>query len=86
MQILDRTQLRRVTEDLVALPTLPLVASQLLEAIADPDTRSEEVPRIVALDPALTARTLRLANCINCWRSLRSSPQAATSIISCRRL
>lgn len=62
MQILDRTQLRRVTEDLVALPTLPLVASQLLEAIADPETRSEEVARIVALDPALTGRTLKLAN------------------------
>ncbi|HEY7728471.1 MAG TPA: HDOD domain-containing protein [Candidatus Eisenbacteria bacterium] len=59
---LDRQQLRRVTEGLVALPTLPLVASRLLEAIADPDTYSEQIARIVALDPALTARTLRLAN------------------------
>jgi putative nucleotidyltransferase with HDIG domain len=62
MQTLDRHQLRRVIEGLVALPTLPLVASRLLEAIADPDTYSEEIARIVALDPALTARTLRLAN------------------------
>jgi putative nucleotidyltransferase with HDIG domain len=62
MQTLDRSQLRRVTEELVALPTLPLVASRLLEAIADPVARSEEIARIVALDPALTARTLRLAN------------------------
>lgn len=61
-QTLDRHQLRRVTEGLVALPTLPLVASRLLEAIADPETYSEEIARIVALDPALTARTLRLAN------------------------
>ncbi len=62
MQTLDRRQLKRVTEDLVALPTLPLVASRLLEAIADPETSSEEVARIVALDPALTGRTLKLAN------------------------
>lgn len=62
MQTLDRIQLRRVTEDLVALPTLPLVASRLLEAIANPETSSEEVARIISLDPALTARTLKLAN------------------------
>jgi putative nucleotidyltransferase with HDIG domain len=62
MEILDRVHLKRVIDGLVALPTLPLVASRLLEAIADPDTYSEEIARIVALDPALTARTLRLAN------------------------
>lgn len=62
VQTLDRVHLRRVTEELVALPTLPLVASRLLEAIADPATSSEEVARIVSLDPALTARTLKLAN------------------------
>lgn len=62
MQTLDRYHLRRVTEELVALPTLPLVASRLLEAIANPATSSEEVARIVSLDPALTARTLKLAN------------------------
>jgi len=62
METLDRVHLRRVTEAMVALPTLPLVASRLLEAVADPDARSEEVARILALDPALTARTLKLAN------------------------
>lgn len=62
METLDRVQLRRVIDGLVALPTLPLVASRLLEAIANPETYSEEIARIVALDPALTARTLRLAN------------------------
>ncbi len=62
MQTLDRTALKRVTEGMVALPTLPLVASRLLEAVARPDTDSETVGRILSLDPALTARTLRLAN------------------------
>ncbi len=60
---MDRVHLKRVTEEMVALPTLPLVASRLLEAIADPDsTTSEEIGSIIALDPALTARTLKLAN------------------------
>ncbi len=60
---MDRTSLRQLTESTTALPTLPLVASRLLEAVArmDADT-TEEVARILALDPSLTARTLRLAN------------------------
>src|SRR6266705_6908984 len=60
---MDRAQLRKVTEGMVALPTLPRVASRLLESIADPDAAtSEEIGEVIALDPALTARTLKLAN------------------------
>ena len=60
---MDRVQLKKVTEGMVALPTLPLVASRLLESIADPDAAtSEEIGAVIALDPALTARTLKLAN------------------------
>ncbi|HMI31968.1 MAG TPA: HDOD domain-containing protein [Candidatus Limnocylindrales bacterium] len=60
---MDRVHLKRVTEGMVALPTLPLVASRLLESIADPDAAtSEEIGAVIALDPALTARTLKLAN------------------------
>jgi putative nucleotidyltransferase with HDIG domain len=60
---MDRVHLKRVTEGMVALPTLPLVASRLLESIADPDAAaSEEIGAVIALDPSLTARTLKLAN------------------------
>src|SRR5882672_4669679 len=60
---MDRLHLKKVTEAMVALPTLPLVASRLLESIADPDAAtSEEIGSVIALDPALTARTLKLAN------------------------
>jgi len=59
----DRTLLRRLTEETTALPTLPLVASRLVEAVARMDAETtESVARILALDPGLTARTLRLAN------------------------
>src|SRR5207247_3021511 len=60
---MDVGHLRKVPEAMVALPTLPLVASRLLESIADPEAASsEEIGAVIALDPALTARTLKLAN------------------------
>ncbi len=60
---MDRVQLKKVAEGMVALPTLPLVASRLLESIADPEAAtSEEIGALIALDPSLTARTLKLAN------------------------
>jgi len=60
---IDKRHLKKVTEEMVALPTLPPVASRLLEAIADPEAcSSEEIGSVIALDPALTARTLKLAN------------------------
>jgi len=62
LQTLDRVHLRRVTEEMVSLPTLPRVARRLLEVVADPATPSEELARILSLDPSLTGRTLKLAN------------------------
>ncbi|HEU4335258.1 MAG TPA: HDOD domain-containing protein [Candidatus Eisenbacteria bacterium] len=60
---MDRRLLRRMTEETTILPTLPPVASRLVEAVARMDAETtEEVARILALDPGLTARTLRLAN------------------------
>lgn len=58
----DRVALRRVTEATMTLPTFPIVASRLIEEVARPDATSEEIARILSLDPALTARTLKLAN------------------------
>lgn len=54
--------LRRHAEETLTLPTFPAVASRLIEEVARPDATSEEIGRILANDPALTARTLRLAN------------------------
>ena len=62
LKTLDRSALKRVTEGMVALQTLPPVASRLLDAVARPETTAEEIGRILSLDAALTARTLRLAN------------------------
>jgi putative nucleotidyltransferase with HDIG domain len=57
-----RSALRLAAERTVTLPTFPAVASRLIEEVARPDATSEEIGRILSRDPALTARTLKLAN------------------------
>ena len=57
-----RSALRLAAERTVTLPTFPAVASRLIEEVARPDATSEEIGRILALDPSLAARTLKLAN------------------------
>ncbi len=59
---IGRTALRLAAERTVTLPTFPAVASRLIEEVARPDATSEEIGRILSCDPALTARTLKLAN------------------------
>jgi putative nucleotidyltransferase with HDIG domain len=59
---MSRTALRLAAERTVTLPTFPAVASRLIEEVARPDATSEEIGRILSRDPALTARTLKLAN------------------------
>lgn len=44
------------------LPAMPNVASEALQKIADPNARAEDIQKILAKDPALAARILKLAN------------------------
>lgn len=44
------------------LPPMPHVASEALRKIAEPETSAEEIQKILAKDPALAARVLKLAN------------------------
>jgi putative nucleotidyltransferase with HDIG domain len=59
---IGRTALKLAAERTLTLPTFPAVASRLIEEVARPDATSEEIGRILSRDPALTARTLKLAN------------------------
>lgn len=45
-----------------ALPTIPAVAVQLLEAFSNPDAEISEIVDIIKKDPAITAKVLRAAN------------------------
>jgi diguanylate cyclase (GGDEF)-like protein len=45
-----------------SLPTPPGVAARIIEMSNDPDVQLAEVAQVVSLDPALTAKILRMAN------------------------
>lgn len=44
------------------LPAMPMIATQLLELRGEPDATVDDMVRIIARDPALTAQVLRYAN------------------------
>lgn len=46
----------------LCLPTPPAIAIRILEAVRDDSTSFSELARIIASDPALTARILKVAN------------------------
>jgi HD-like signal output (HDOD) protein len=49
-------------ESCTSLPSPPKVALQIIELVKNPDMDIEDVVRILALDPALSVKVLRLAN------------------------
>jgi putative nucleotidyltransferase with HDIG domain len=44
------------------LPTLPHVATRVIELVADPHANASDLERVISRDAALTARVLKLAN------------------------
>lgn len=49
-------------EDIRDLPTPPLVFTQIVKVVDDPDTSAYEVAAIIAEDPAMSAKVLRIIN------------------------
>lgn len=44
------------------LPTLPEVAAKVMEMVRDPDTRLKDLVDVIAKDPSLAGRVLRISN------------------------
>lgn len=55
-------RLRRSTESVLTLPTLPESVSRLLGMVDDPDTSARALAQAISSDQVLTARVLKLAN------------------------
>ncbi|MBI4229792.1 MAG: HDOD domain-containing protein [Planctomycetes bacterium] len=55
-------QLRKILERVGDLPTLPQVMTRILSIVEDPRSSAKDLEAIMARDPALTARILRLVN------------------------
>ncbi len=55
-------QLKHLIHQPAKLPTVPKVGQQLIASLSDEDVSMSQVAALLALDPALSARLLRLAN------------------------
>lgn len=62
MDELKQERLRKITESIIGLPTLPTVVTQMIGLIDNPQTSARDVSRLIATDQALTAKILKLAN------------------------
>jgi HD-like signal output (HDOD) protein len=54
--------LAQVCEQAIRLPSAPSLMPRLISVLEDGNSAAEEIERIILVDPALTAATLRLAN------------------------
>jgi HD-like signal output (HDOD) protein len=57
-----RTTMSELVEDSRALISLPEIYLRLQQVMEEPDSSMNDVARVITLDPALTARLLRIAN------------------------
>lgn len=55
-------RIRRITERIIGLPTLPTVVSKMIELVDNPKTSAGSLARLISTDQSLTARILKLAN------------------------
>jgi HD-like signal output (HDOD) protein len=76
--------IRSLAEELsgghVDLPSFPEIALQVRRILSDPNTRVEQIVRVVGSEPALAARLLRIANSAAINRSGKSVTDLRTAI------
>lgn len=58
----DPSRIKRITESIIGLPTLPTVVSKMITLVDNPRTSAASLARLISTDQALTARILKLAN------------------------
>jgi putative nucleotidyltransferase with HDIG domain len=58
----DPFRIRKTTESLIGLPTLPTIVSKMIELVDNPKTSAASLARLISADQSLTARILKIAN------------------------
>lgn len=58
----ETQQIRLLVSRVDALPSLPVIASRLLEVVDDPRSSASDMAALISTDPALATRLLKLAN------------------------
>lgn len=60
---LDQSKrVRRITDSIISLPTLPTVIAKMLELVDNPKTSASSLSNLVMRDQVLTAKILKMAN------------------------
>jgi len=60
---LDQSKrVRRITDSILSLPTLPTVIAKMLELVDNPKTSASSLSNLVSRDQVLTAKILKMAN------------------------
>lgn len=72
----------KLATNMLVLPTLPEIAVRVRQAADDPDINLHAMAEVIALDPALAARMIKIANSAFIGRSIKVSTlnQAVTRI------
>jgi HD-like signal output (HDOD) protein len=58
----DAQRIKRITESIIGLPTLPTVVTKMIDQVDSPRTSAAALARLISSDQALTAKVLKLAN------------------------
>ena len=71
-------ELERIIMTAGDLPTIPVVATKVMQMIEDPDSTAEAVANTISADPAVAARVLKIANSsfYGCQRQIQTLPHA----------
>ncbi|MCD6160806.1 MAG: HDOD domain-containing protein [candidate division Zixibacteria bacterium] len=59
---LNTSKIQSIVDKVHDLPTPPIVFTQIIKAINDPNTPIEKLAKIISEDPAITAKILKLTN------------------------
>jgi len=72
----------KINNDTLVLPTLPAIALKVRKAADDPDINLHKMGEVIAQDPSLSARMIKIANSAYMGRSIKveSVTQAVTRI------
>jgi len=84
---MSKLDAQKLIGDRITLPTLPEVVLRITSMVDDPKVRFADIGSVIAQDPAITAKVLRIAN--SAFYGLGSpviSPEQAATVIGGRNL
>lgn len=58
----SQDEIKRITRNIITLPTLPTVVAKMIELVDNPKTTAATLGKLISSDQVLTAKILKLAN------------------------